>query len=178
MVTDNTFFMNMDHVYTKNKPLDLQTPEDKEAIILEDKINQLGLSRPDEFKDSTHKVILPGRYLGVCLRSEISSLIRRLQRGEGDNVNILIPLSCVKTEYQEDGHNEVDTIEAYFSQKDPRNLSIIESLRQSNMNYRVYDPLGHIISEETLNNSGKTQIIINIFNTKEEVIEYVQENHS
>jgi hypothetical protein len=175
MAIDNKFFMNMGHVYTRFQPEDKRTKEDKESILLENEINSLGLSRPDEFRNRNHKVILPGRYLGVCLRSEVADLVERLKAGEGNSVEILIPLSCVETEYGADGHYEINTMEAYFSQKDPHDFSIVNELMHHKVNYQIYDNGGHIICEEILNDSDISQVVLRVFDTKEGVIEYVQD---
>ena len=171
---NNTFYINMEHVYTKFQPENKMYEEDKEAILLENKINSLGLTRPDEFIDSTHRVILPGRYLDVCLRGEIADIIERIKSGEGTNAEILIPLSCVETSYGEDGHDEMDIVGAYFSKKDPHDFSIVSELRYHKVNYKIYDSLDKVICKETLNNSGTTQIELRIFDNKEEVLEYIQ----
>jgi hypothetical protein len=178
MAIDNKFFMNMGHVYTRFQPENRRTKEDKESILLENEINRLGLSRPDEFRDMTHRVILPGRYLGVCLRSEVKDLVERLKRGEGNSVEVLIPLSCVETEYGEDGHGEVNIIGAYFSQKDPHDFSIVNELIHHKINYQIYDKSGNIICKGIQKDLDIPQVVLRVFDTKEEVISYIQDSKS
>jgi len=174
---DTPFFVNMLHVYSPFHEGGETADFDERARSMNGEIERLGLAGLNEFTDGKYRMIIPGRYIGKCLRKEIRRLVDRIKRGEGESVEVLLSLDTVHSEYEEDTKLPQDLIRLYFNPGES-DLAFMHTFRATGVSYRVYDPEGTIECQEILSASPTFQVVIRVFATKEELIEYARSSVS
>ena len=135
------------------------------------------------FTNRWFRIVLTGTILGQCLSDEFFDICRRMKPGE-NAAEVLLSLDTiffesapvVKMWYPSLALGEIDIndpIQVHFSLIN-RDSPFLVSLHKYNLNYQIYHPDGTML-EKILNESGEVQVIIRIFNEKDELLAYLKQ---
>ncbi|MDP3791059.1 MAG: ATP-binding protein [Candidatus Omnitrophota bacterium] len=129
--------------------------------------------REAEFdKNSQLRVVLAKGLLETDIFNKMQALIRAV-KGSDKQVEIMIPLGAVNWIYR----SIVDPIKHFFNSTSWDGI-YVDTLRKAGVNYRIYNPDGSLKCQGILNNSGKFQVVIRLFDSKNNFLWYVKKSHS